>query len=408
LFFFFSPAESALTHAPSRYLTTKHACDPFIRNAYGETAYDVAVASYEINIADVLAQYEARVWAARGHDVYNPLELHLIVPITLHENQRLDLRFKSIAKSMAGAGKPQFTSKVLSRNDRRAPFGLPPSWEGLNPSGSEIPVFRSEVELPSVDEPFKLVLPPARVAAASSSSTRQSDLTVGPAAAPDASRTDRSHFWQGDWFIDLTPPSVDASVGWQYAQSFDDPPERWTPQMPAELVRLIEQDGGASGVAGVKWVRRRRWCRVMRRRLDRPNLGFVGDVAPSFEDAVVAFAERNPSKVDDDDDYLEEQPPPPPPSADYVEHARYLAGAHHLAFESDGMSVRTLGGSSNAGGGGGGGGDGVGEEEFTKAGFRKLVARLEAAITELRAGLLGGCPIITIVSFFFWLGGLRY
>jgi hypothetical protein len=368
--------------SPRRYLTTKHACDPLIRNAHGETAYDVAVASLEINIADVLARYEALFWSSyHGGDAqYNPLALHLSVPVVLHENQRLDLRLKAIAKSMTGAGKPKFTSKVLSRNDRRTPFGLPPSWDGLNSSEDEIPVFRSDVALPTVDEPFQLVIPtpapptPTGRTGRTTEDVRRPRSDTGSTTTPAA---DRSHFWLSDWFVDLTPPSVDATDGWQYAQSFDDPPERWTPHMPAELARLIEQGGGSAG-PGVKWVRRRRWCRVMRRRLDRAPLGFadvgsdgVQDSAPEQE------AERQGGDDADDNDDDGQRP-----SADYVEHARYLAGAHHLGFESDRASVRTVGGASTVGGGGD-------NEELTKSEVRKLMARLEAAVNELRAGLLG-------------------
>ncbi|GAA5973740.1 hypothetical protein JCM3765_007560, partial [Sporobolomyces pararoseus] len=56
--------------------------------------------------------------------------------------------------------------------------------------------------------------------------------------------------------------------GWSYSQSFDTPLEEWQPSLP------VEGTGNAK-----KWVRRRRWVRVMRRRVDIKNWGYLDSTA---------------------------------------------------------------------------------------------------------------------------------
>ncbi|KAL9936202.1 hypothetical protein V8E36_005044 [Tilletia maclaganii] len=129
----------------------------------------------------------------------------------------------------------------------------------------------------------------------------------GPITAP----SEPSHFWLSDWQLDFSHPMVsiddstgDGQGGWQYAPSFDTPDERWCAEIPPPLGRLLEGKGLGSSVTravassagalpiigsgssssataatdgdrdreatppGSGWVRRRRWIRVMRRRLD--------------------------------------------------------------------------------------------------------------------------------------------
>ncbi|KAI8138727.1 FYVE zinc finger-domain-containing protein [Fennellomyces sp. T-0311] len=62
---------------------------------------------------------------------------------------------------------------------------------------------------------------------------------------------DASWFWMTDWSIDYSSPDTDRE-GWQYAKSFQD--EVWTGSMPT---------------SGTGWVRRRRWMRIMKRRIDQ-------------------------------------------------------------------------------------------------------------------------------------------
>ncbi len=102
-----------------RHLTAKYHADPFIRNAAGETAFDVAAATFEIYICEVLERYEADRWNAAkftgtastapgqiipGRGPYEPLALHTTLPVVLHENQRLDTRLQTLAMNGANQG----------------------------------------------------------------------------------------------------------------------------------------------------------------------------------------------------------------------------------------------------------------------------------------------------------------
>lgn len=60
-------------------------------------------------------------------------------------------------------------------------------------------------------------------------------------------------FWLTDWQLDYSNPRVDPTSGWQYSKSFSDDDDAWTPVAPT---------------SGYNWVRRRRWVRVMKRRMD--------------------------------------------------------------------------------------------------------------------------------------------
>ncbi|CAG8665443.1 14027_t:CDS:2, partial [Dentiscutata heterogama] len=75
--------------------------------------------------------------------------------------------------------------------------------------------------------------------------------------ATSSKSSQRPWFWVTDWQIDFTHPRVD-SQGWQYSKSFDDPDGMWT---------ATPQSNSGS------WVRRRRWVRVMKRRMDLTENG---------------------------------------------------------------------------------------------------------------------------------------
>nr|VWP00534.1 Pre-mRNA-splicing ATP-dependent RNA helicase PRP28 (EC [Ganoderma boninense] len=99
------------------YLLTKQQADPLVRNNWGETAYDVAAAVFEIW---VLQRFESEKW--RDSSVpFNPLGVHTTVPLVLYENQRLDVRLKTLAVS---GGRPKFSASGLGRRGRQAPFEL--------------------------------------------------------------------------------------------------------------------------------------------------------------------------------------------------------------------------------------------------------------------------------------------
>jgi len=187
-----------------------------------------------------------------------------------------------------------------------------------------------------------------------------------------------------DWTLDVTLPEVDAETGWQYAQSFDDPDEQWTPEPPPRLERLL---AGGSAVAALSasgsssssrshsgsisahsWVRRRRWVRVMKRRLDIPPLPFLGPDGRYYhwlQDGTMMPFEDAVGLEDPEGQELSQVPSNPLASAqDYVARARYLAGPQMGDLEP----VDQLNSAVEA---------------------RRAIAKLERATTELRQGILG-------------------
>jgi hypothetical protein len=218
-----------------------------LRSIYGETAYDVAAVS-EVFICEVEAQHEAALWAEKQASLapdermpYNPLALHVSAAVMLHENQRLDLRLMSLGH------RASFTSAAISKNDNRSPFSLPPSYDGLNPTDSHLPVFRSDLGLPTTTNPFQIVLPQIAVSAAKQAVKKRPDLGrartsslsghrkatrsvsgtsnyseatsmasdnsyfAANSTLPINSSTERAWFWMTEWFIDYSSPRVDAT-----------------------------------------------------------------------------------------------------------------------------------------------------------------------------------------------------
>ncbi|CAL1701431.1 unnamed protein product [Somion occarium] len=350
------------------YLLSKQSADPLIRNNWGETAYDAAAAVFEVWICEVLQKAESEKWRSAPVP-YNPLAVHTTVPVLLYENQRLDMRLKTLAMS---GGKPKFSASGLGRRGRHAPFELrllQPSEDGKK----EVPAWRSDVQLPLHEEPFVLPLP-------------------GDSASREG--LERSHFWLSDWTLDVTHPGVDAELGWQYARSFDDPDDQWTSEPPAQLERLLSGSGamtaGLSGsssrsssssssragpssrsnsVSAQSWVRRRRWVRVMRRRLDIPPLPFLQPDGQNYhldmDGHLVPCVENDGSDFGDNDGQELGFMPTTGLSAaqDYVARARYLAG--NQSGETQGTN---------------------GQPSALEA--RRAIAKLERATTELRQGIL--------------------
>ncbi|KAM0756078.1 hypothetical protein T439DRAFT_351802 [Meredithblackwellia eburnea MCA 4105] len=464
---------SALMNAASRghlpivlFLTTKHKADPLLRNEWGETASDLAAAVFEATICSVLASHEISSWsathppspnlesatAASSSDsnkspklqLYNPLALHSTVPIVLHENQRLarpTLKKLSTLGNLAVGQAPRWSSKALSRNDRRSAFTMPPlpgmkTSSGLMEEGeANLPVFRSEVGLPVVGKEDTLILPPLRevrsggkvgaplqggtvrgprstisegkrpalltgtgtptarrasigtssaassalAAALASSSSGSSNPKNSPPVPSNSSFTapdgEAAWFWLSDWLVDLTDRSSSPVDGWSYAPSFDTPDEDWSSEPPPELQKVLEEGAGVMGLGGQKWVRRRRWLRVMKRRLDVPAWGGLlygaehqNGLGGDFEGSS-AESSKGPDVPDS-----------PSPNADYLVRAQFLAGAHHfttsnLNSASDRSSIRS-------------GKTALGniDRELDKAELRKAAARLERATDELRTG----------------------
>lgn len=104
---------------------------------------------------------------------YDPLAVHTTVPLILYENQRLDSRLKTLAVS---GGRPKFSASGLGRHGRRAPFELKLPKLDEETGAQEVPAWRSDVQLPFRDNPWKLPKP-------------------GPQDRPGMEGAERSHFW---------------------------------------------------------------------------------------------------------------------------------------------------------------------------------------------------------------------
>jgi hypothetical protein len=144
--------------------------------------------------------------------------------------------------------------------------------------------------------------------------------------------------------------------------------------MTAGLGSTGSRSGDASGPASgnaLTWVRRRRWVRVMRRRLDISPLPFLqpdGVMYRLLEDGCLVPVTLGFGSDFDEDGVQEPFLPTRSPLGtvqDYVARARYLAG-------SQAESPR----------------DGSGQSSPTSA--WRAIAKLERATTELRQGMLSG------------------
>ncbi|GAA5879307.1 hypothetical protein JCM3774_006429 [Rhodotorula dairenensis] len=320
----FTPLMNAASkgHLPLvHFLLRQGACDPLRRNVSGETAYDLAASVFELEICRVLAAAETTVLSRTTTPArtYNPLALHTTVPVVVYENQRLATRSLRRPASLvsgpsgaAGGDHLAWSSKALSRTDRRAAFSLPRLGTGAEATAEaeELPCFRSEVGLPVVGNENELVLPPRREirsggrvkvvvgpSSAPSPSQRRPDLpsvgvagpsprrssarsaassslaavlaSTSPRAADDdgafpssASRSppaaavtcakEPAWMWISDWTVDLTSPLASPQEGWSYAPSFDTPEQDWTPveKVPASTGSAASPTAGAAGGGG--------------------------------------------------------------------------------------------------------------------------------------------------------------
>lgn len=214
---------------------------------------------------------------------------------------------------------------------------------------------------------------------------------------------------RSDWTLDLTHPRVNAQDGWQYARILDDTEDKWSPDMPAPLERLLGGSGIMSGMASsssgasssvpsspsasllsprgkgrapsntnLSFARRRRWVRVMRRRLDISPLPFLQPNGKFYSltesGALIPYVPEdhrdNQSVLDSSDAGGVELSSTPSGLAgrDYVARARYLA---------DGRNNRraSTSGSPDL-------------ESLDATQMKRIANKLERAIGELRIGLL--------------------
>lgn len=157
---------------------------------------------------------------------YNLLDYHVTVMMVIHENER-----SSSSLLLASLSRPQFSTASLTKHDVRGPWSLLPLYKPLGA--------KEEVTLPA-------------------------SSTSGGGASSD-------WFWLTDWQIDYSDPRIDPTSGWQYARSFEEPDENWTPVTPT---------------SGYGWVRRRIWVRVMKRRMDLLKGNHVGASTAHGESSV--------------------------------------------------------------------------------------------------------------------------
>ncbi|KAJ3209717.1 hypothetical protein HDU67_005975 [Dinochytrium kinnereticum] len=187
--------------------------DSLIKNAFGDSAYDLAAQSEEAYICDILitAEHQKRLSSKQNLGSNPTPSGHSSVLEMIHENQRSALFSTS-----------RFSPENLTRHDSRGPWTR---------AGTTIETRLQDVSLP------------------------------------------RDWFWLTEWRVDLKHPRVDPVSGWQYARDFGDADTVWT----ASPV-------GSAIVGG--FVRRRRWIRVRRRRVDA-----VEALGPNVDQLTLATGE---------------------------------------------------------------------------------------------------------------------
>lgn len=177
---------------------------------------------------------------------------------------------------------------------------------------------------------------------------------------------------------------MDVNEGWQYAHSFDDAEDKWSAEPPPPLERLLSGSGvmtvglsasssrsnSASRTPATQaWVRRRRWVRVMRRRLDIPPLPFLGPDGAMYQlcengSLVPHINDARSDSYEFDGHELGTMPPSfLSVSQDYVARSRYLAGTPSTTDPSVNLT--------------------------SAADVRRAISKLERAVMELRTGMLG-------------------
>lgn len=187
----------------------------------------------------------------------------------------------------------------------------------------------------------------------------------------------------------MTHPSVDADDGWQYATSFDVLDDQWSAEIPAPLERALSGSGMVAAGFGnpqrnfsasrrlsatsindlttLKWVRRRRWVRVMRRRIDIPPMPFLqpdGNFYYITENGefVLHVEDTTGDEEDNGQELVSFSKLPKSLAQDYVSRARYLVGNQSPEAEGESLSALEA---------------------------RRMIAKLERATTELRQGIGG-------------------
>ncbi|TPX58554.1 hypothetical protein SpCBS45565_g07976 [Spizellomyces sp. 'palustris'] len=190
-------------------LLLNNKADPLVKNNFGDTAYDLAAQSEEAYICEVLQMSEQDILERLSRNQGQRGPKH---PLMAQHNTVVEVIHEN---QRSGFLSRQFSVANLSKNDIRGPWS--------SPAGR--PCTLEDVHLPLVRNP-------------------QSGQLV------------RGWFWLTDWRVDTKHPRVDPVEGWQYAKAFEEPDAQWT---AAPIGSTLAMTG---------WVRRRRWIRVRKRRVD--------------------------------------------------------------------------------------------------------------------------------------------
>ncbi|KAJ1537210.1 hypothetical protein HK096_002339, partial [Nowakowskiella sp. JEL0078] len=212
--------------------------NPLLQTAYGDTAYDLASQNEQASICEMIESAEIEFLTNQtlaNVGEFNPQEYHNTALEIIHENQR--------SSSILNASESSFSSKHLLRSDSRGPFST---------------VYGKPM---SLDE---ILLPVLK--------------------SGDSNSLVRGWFWLTDWKVDENFEKA-GKDGWSYARSFEETEDNW----------LKEHASGMKGVGS--WVRRRRWIRVRKRRLDvekceKPELGELHEFAKISEVQVEGYVSR--------------------------------------------------------------------------------------------------------------------
>ncbi|KAF9393607.1 hypothetical protein CPC16_001597 [Podila verticillata] len=212
---------------------------PFLKNNFSEAAYDVAAANSEAYLCDILQSSEKQWWKVEhpNDQQYDVQATHNTVLLVVHENQR------AVGSFPLSFMAPKFAASALLQQDFCGPWSLP----------NGRPSTKDDVHLPL--------------------------LTGGSSTK---SNTQRGWFWLTEWVVDKTDPNVD-SDGWQYGKSLTEPNQVWTANAPT---------------SGGNWVRRRKWIRVMKKRVDMDKTASSDD--PLIDDLNLDV----PETVNEQGDYI--------------------------------------------------------------------------------------------------------
>ncbi|KAG0027111.1 hypothetical protein BGZ82_009147 [Podila clonocystis] len=211
---------------------------PFLKNNFSEAAYDVAAANSEAYLCDILQSSEKQWWKVEqpNDQQYDVQATHNTILLVVHENQR------AIGSFPLSFMAPKFAASALTQQDICGPWSLP----------NGRPSTKDDVHLPLL------------------------------AGSSSRSNTQRGWFWLTEWVVDKTDPNVD-SDGWQYGKSLTEPNQVWTANAPT---------------SGGNWVRRRKWIRVMKKRVDM-------DKTASSEDPLIDDLNLDvPEPVSEQGDYV--------------------------------------------------------------------------------------------------------